>query len=114
MVAVNSVGNRNEHVVPAAIARFVSAHQQQRHTAWIKCVKHAKRSPAMLDSKLAHVPVARSDDTGAVWERQIRPESFEEADRRSNRLLLGRAQAFPPHTEFIGVLNAPKHNFRGL
>ena len=43
----------------------------------------------MLDSKLAHVPVARSDDTGAVWDRQIRSESFEEADRRSNRLLLG-------------------------
>lgn len=69
MVAVDSIGNRNEHVVPTAIARFVSAQEQQRHTAGIKCVEHALRSPAMLDSKLAHMSVARSDDAGAVWER---------------------------------------------
>ena len=61
MVGVNPVGNRNEHVVPSPIAGFVSAYEQQRHAAWIKCVKHAQRSPAMLDPKLAHMPVARCD-----------------------------------------------------
>ena len=58
MGAVNSIGNRNEHVVLAVIAGLVSAYEQQRHAARIKCVEHAQRTPAVLDPELAHMPMA--------------------------------------------------------
>src|ERR1700682_4372480 len=66
VVAVNSIGERTEHVVPAAIAGLVSTHEQQGHTARIKCVEHAQRPPPMLDPELAHMPMARPGDAGTV------------------------------------------------
>lgn len=67
MGAVNSIGDGDEHVVPAMIAGLVSADEQQRHATWIKSVEHTQRTPAVLDPELAHMPVARSDYAGTVW-----------------------------------------------
>ena len=58
MGAVNSIGYRNEHVVPAVIAGLVSTYEQQRHAARIKCVENTQWTPAVLDPELAHMPVA--------------------------------------------------------
>jgi len=44
-----------------------------------------------------------------VWSRQLRPVSLQQANTGVERSLILLIKRIPPHGEFIGVFNFPRH-----
>ena len=114
MLVVEPIGERNEFIVPAALAGLVAADEQKRRSPGIERIQHSERSSAMLDAQLAEVPMPRTDDPRAMRKRQGRPEPFDQTDRRRNRFLLGSGETVPPRTELVRVLDGLEHNLSGI
>src|SRR5271166_93631 len=60
VVVVNLIGQRYVLLVPAVIAGFVTAQQQQRDSARIENIKHPVGVALVLHSELTHCRVTRS------------------------------------------------------
>ena len=114
MLVVEPVRERNKFVIPAVLTRLVAADEQHRSATRIKRVKDSERATTMLDAKLAEASMPRALDPRAMWKRQIRSVLLEQSNRCRNGLLLSGAQAVPPRTKLIRVLDLPDHNLNGI
>jgi hypothetical protein len=107
VLVVEPVRQRHELLVPAIVARLVSANQQDRRSTRIERVEHAVRAASMLDTKLAHVRVPGARDAGAMRVAQVRAARFQQSDRGVDGNLLGLREPVPPLAGLVRVLDIP-------
>jgi hypothetical protein len=59
---IEPVGERDEFLIPAVVARLVATNEQYCSPPGIECVQDPQRAATMLDAKLAEVPMPRAPD----------------------------------------------------
>ena len=109
MFVIQLIGDGDMKLIPAIVSGFVATNQQNRHTARVKGIKRAVRSPGMLRSEFAHVSMSRATYATAVRMAQRRTTRLQQLNRSRQRNLLCLRQTGPPFAKFIGVLNIPSH-----
>ena len=62
-----SICHRDKSLVPAIIARLISADKKNGGPQRIESVQRAERPAAALRSQFAHLRIARGDYSGTMW-----------------------------------------------
>src|ERR1039458_5419225 len=86
VVVVNPIGQRYVLLVPAVVAGFVTAQQQERHTARIENVKHPVGLALVLHAEFTHCGVTRSVYSAAVRKREMRTTVFQRSEEHTSEL----------------------------
>ncbi len=110
MLLVKLVRNRNELVIPAVIARLVSADEKNSSAQRIKCVKRSQGLATTLSAQFTHLTMTRAVHFGAVRKTKGRAEFGKESNGISDVVLFVIGQRPPPQAKLVSVLDLPGHN----
>lgn len=110
MLIIESVRDRNKHLVSSLVPRFVAANQENSGTQWIERIQDPKWASCMLNPEFAHMPVPRSRHARRIRERQRNAVLSKQLDAITHAVLLFRREACAPVTEFIGELDLCTQN----
>jgi hypothetical protein len=109
VLSIDCIGPGNKFLIPAGIARFVTADQQNSGSPSIERVQNPIRSALMLTSQLFHVRVAGAGNRIGMRPFKVRTTLLQQSNSEVDAILLVLRQAIPPGAELIGVLNFPSH-----
>src|SRR5713101_2929894 len=93
------IGHWNHPFIPAVVACFVAAEEQQADSSRVERIEHAVGIALMLHAQLTHRTELRSLDLRAIWEGQCRPPFDQQPDAEVDRFLLVAGKAVPPVSE---------------
>src|SRR5437867_1121195 len=110
VVVVKAICQRYVFFVPAVIASFVPAQQQDRHAARIENVEHPVGAPLVLDAQFAHPGMAGSVYFAVVRKRKMGAVLFEQQNGSLDRYAFGFGKSVPPGFEFVRNLDVPCHD----
>jgi len=107
MVVVQIVRDGDVDLVPALVARLVSADQQDRGSAWIEGVEDAEGSAIVLDPRLPQVRMPGALDLESARKPEMRSVQLQQPNDRGHGVLLIFSQRVPPLLQLVRVLHFP-------
>jgi len=107
MSIIEPIRDRDERIVPAIIARFVSANQENGRAERVERIERSQRFSRTLRTQFPHMAMAGTVHCRTVWKSQSGTKFREESDGISDVVLLVFCQYLPPSTEFWCEFNVP-------
>src|SRR5207245_453372 len=103
------IGNRDVFLVPALVAPFISADQQDGHSVRVECKENAPRITPELDAKLLHVGEFGILDRIDVRSAKLRSSFPQQGGMNEDFAPQRSLQTLKPFSKLGIELNIPLH-----